>query len=94
MALARTWCFETGHALKDLVTHLPKQHYRRCWVPLPLEEPGRRRTYRTYTKRAHLRHIGDVTSVLTTQWRNDRPRQTTILVTNLPEVTARQVVDR
>jgi hypothetical protein len=33
MALARTWCFENGHALKDLVTHLPKQHYRRYWVP-------------------------------------------------------------
>ena len=42
MALARTWCFENGHALKDLVTHVPKKHDRRCW--LPLEEPGRRRT--------------------------------------------------
>jgi Transposase DDE domain len=91
MALARTWCFENGHAVKALVTHLPKKHYRRCWVPL--DEPGRRRTYWTYTKRACLRHIGDVTIVLSKQRRNDGPNATKILVTNLPAVTARQVVD-
>ena len=33
MALARTWCFENGHTLKDLVTHLPKHYYRR-WQPI------------------------------------------------------------
>lgn len=42
IAFARTWRFENGQTLKDLVTHLPKKHYRRCWVPL--EEPRRRRT--------------------------------------------------
>jgi Transposase DDE domain len=73
------------------VTHLPKQHYRRCWVPL--DEPRRRRTYWTSTKRACLRHIGDVTSILSKHWRNHGPKQTTIVVTNLPEVSARQVVD-
>jgi hypothetical protein len=67
MALARTWCCENGQALKDLVTHLPKKHYRRCWVPL--EEPGRRRTYWTYTKRACLRHIGDVTIIIQNEGR-------------------------
>lgn len=91
MAFARTWCFENGHALKDLVTHLPKKHYRRCWVPL--EEPGRRRTYWTYTKRACLRHIGDVTIVLSKQRRNHGPKQTKSLVTNLPDMRARQLVD-
>jgi Transposase DDE domain len=91
MAMARTWRFNNGQALKDLVTHLPKKHYRRCWVPL--EEPGRRRTYWTYTKRACLRHIGEVTLVLSKQRRNEGPKQTKILVTNLPDVTARQVVD-
>jgi Transposase DDE domain len=91
MAFARTWCFENGHTLKALVTHLPKHHYRRCWVPL--DEPGRRRIYWTYTKRASLRHIGDVTIVLSKQRRNDGPKQTKILVTNLPDARARQVVD-
>jgi len=91
MAFARTWCFENGHALKDLVTHVPKKHYRRCWVPL--EEPGRRRTYWTYTKRACLRQIGDVTIVLSKQRRNDGPKQAKILVTNLPDMRARQLVD-
>jgi Transposase DDE domain len=91
MAFARTWGFDNGQALKALVTHLPKKHYRRCWVPL--DEPGRRRTYWTYTKRARLRHIGDVTIILSKKRRNDGPKATKILVTNLPDVTARQVVD-
>jgi transposase len=91
MALARTWCFENGQALKELVTHVPKQHDRRCWVPE--DEPGRRRTYRTYTKQACLRHIGEVTMVLSKPRRHDGPNATKILVTNLPAVTARQVVD-
>jgi hypothetical protein len=91
MVLARTWCFENGHRLKDLVVHLPNKYYHRCWVPL--EEPGRRRTYWTYTKRARLRHLGDVTIILSKPRRNHGPKQTKILVTNLPDVTARQVVD-
>jgi Transposase DDE domain len=73
------------------VTHVPNKHYRRCWVPL--EEPRRRRTYWTETKRACLRHMGDVTIILSKQRRNHGPKQTKILVTNLPEVSARQVVD-
>jgi hypothetical protein len=60
---------------------------------VPLDEPGRRRTYWTYTKRARLRHSGDVTIILSKQRHNDGPKQTKILVTNLPAVTARQVVD-
>jgi hypothetical protein len=91
IAFARTWRFENGRTMKDLVTHLPKPHYRRCWVPL--DEPGRRRTSWTLTKRACLRHIGDVTIILSKKRRNDGPKATKILVTNLPDVRARQVVD-
>jgi hypothetical protein len=90
MALARTWCFENGHALKHLVTHVPKPHDRRCWVPV--DKPGRRRTSWTDTKGARLRHRGEVTLVLSKQRRNDGPKQTKIWVTNLPEARARQVV--
>jgi hypothetical protein len=59
---------------------------------VPLEEPGRRRTYWTFTKRACLRHVGDVTIILSKKRRNEGPKPTTILGTNLPDVTARQVV--
>jgi Transposase DDE domain len=76
---------------KDLVTHVPKKYCRRCWVPL--EEPGRRRTCWTDPKRACLRQIGDVTIMLSQKRRNDGPNATTILVTNRPDVRARQLVD-
>lgn len=91
IAFARTWRFENGRTMKDLVTHLPQHDYRRCGVPL--EAPGRRRTYWTFTKRARLRHIGDVTIILSKNRRNDGPKPTKILVTNLPDARARQVVD-
>src|SRR5215472_9033862 len=90
LALARTWCFENGQPLKDLGTPLPTKHDHRCWVPL--EELGRRRTYWTDTKRARLGHLGDVTIILSKPRRNNGPKQPKLLGTNLPEVTARQVV--
>jgi hypothetical protein len=60
---------------------------------VPLDEPGRRRTYWAYTIRACLPHAGDVTIVFSKQRRNDGPKHTKIFVTNLPEVADRQVVD-
>jgi Transposase DDE domain len=91
MALPRTWKFAHGKALKALVTHLP------CWkytqIRLPTVNTQRRRTFWVYAKRARLRHLGDVTVVLSKCRRNQGPKQTKILVTNLPEtVTAREVV--
>jgi len=91
MALARTWCVDHGHTRKDLVTHVPKHHDRRCGVPL--DEPGRRRTYWTFTKGARLRHVGDVSIILSQKRRHDGPKPTKILVTHLPDVRARQVID-
>jgi len=92
LACARTWRFEHGHALRDRVTHVPKEYSRRCWVPL--EEPGRRRTDWTDLKRAGVRQIGAGTIMLSQTRRNDGPNATKILVTNRPDVRARQMVDR
>jgi ribosomal protein L37E len=62
----------------------------RCGFPRSTE---RRRTFWAYAKRARLRHLGDVTFVLSKCRLNDGPKQTTILMTNLPEaVTAREIV--
>jgi hypothetical protein len=53
----------------------------------------RRRTFGVYAKRVRLRHLGDVTVVLSKCRRNNGPKQTKILVTNLPgTVTARAIV--
>jgi hypothetical protein len=91
MALPRTWKFANGKALKDLVTHLPHSKYLQ--IRIPTVNTQRRRTFWVYAKRVRLRHLGDVTVVLSTCRRNDGPKQTKILMTNLPEtVTAREVV--
>jgi hypothetical protein len=91
MALPRTWKFANGKALKALVTHLPRWKYTQ--IRIPTVNTQRRRTFWVYAKRTRLRHLGDVTVVLSKGRRNDGPKQTKILVTNLPEtVTAREVV--
>ena len=91
MALPRTWKFATGKALNALVTHLPRWKYTQRRIPTV--NPQQRRTFWVYAKRARLRPLGDVTVVLSKRRRNDGPKQTNILVTNLPEaVTAREVV--
>ena len=91
VALPRTWKFAKGKALKALVTHLPRWKYSQ--IRIPTVNTQRRRTFWVYAKRARLRHLGDVTVVLSKCRRNDGPKQTKILVTNLPEmVTAREIV--
>jgi len=90
-ALPRTWKFTNGKALKALVTHLPRWWYTR--ICIPTINGQRRRTFWVYAKRVRLRHLGDVTVVLSQCRRHDGPKQTKILVTNLPEtVPARQIV--
>ena len=89
-AIARTWKTVAGKAIKDLVTHIPKKYSKRTWVP-GLPSSHRRKTFWTYSKRLCLRHVGDVTGVLSKKGRNMGPNKTKILVTNLPALTPRQV---
>src|SRR4029450_2954899 len=90
-AMARTWKTVEDKAIKDLVTHLPRTYYQRTRVP---RLPGTTgcKTFWVYSTRLCLRHIGDVTVVLSKRGRNVGPKQTKILVTNLDEWIPRQVV--
>jgi hypothetical protein len=91
LALPRTWKCADGKALKALVTHLPRGKYTQ--IRIPTVNTPHRRTFWVYATRARLRHVGDVTVVLSKRRRHDGPKQTTILVTNRPEsVTAREIV--
>jgi hypothetical protein len=91
MALPRTWKFANGKSLKALVTHLPRWKYTQ--IRIPAVNTQRRRTFWVDATRARLRHLGDVTVVLSTCRRHEGPKQTTILVTHLPEmVTPREMV--
>jgi Transposase DDE domain len=88
-ALPRTGKFTKGKSLKALVTHLPRWWYAQIRLPTT----SGRRTFWVYAKPVRLRHLGDVTVVLSKCRRHDGPKQTKILVTNLPEsVSARQIV--
>jgi len=90
-AIARTWKTVEDKAIKDLVTHLPRIYSQRIRVP---RLPGTKgcKTFWVYSTRLCLRHVGDVTVVLSKKGRNVGPKQTNILVTNLDEWIPRQVV--
>jgi hypothetical protein len=90
-AMARTWKTVEDKAIKDLVTHLPRKYYQRIRVP---RLPGTKgcKIFWVYSTRLCLRHIGDVTVVLSKRGRNVGPKHTKILVTNLDEWTPKQVV--
>jgi hypothetical protein len=90
-AITRTWKTVEEKTLKNLVTHLPRQYYQRTQVPRETAGKGRR-TFWTYHTRVCLRHVGDVTLVLSKKGRNVGPHNTKLLVTNLTELTPRQVV--
>jgi hypothetical protein len=90
-AITRSWKTIDDKSVRHLVTHLPRHHYKRTWIPR-ISESQYRRTYWVYAKRLCLRDIGDVTLVLSKTGRNVGPGNTKLLVTNLPKVTARQVV--
>jgi hypothetical protein len=68
---------------------MPKKHYR-CYS-VTIEETCRRRDL------LHLYQTGlpieDVTIILSKQQRHSGPKQTKILLANLPEVTVHHVVD-
>jgi hypothetical protein len=87
LAFPRTWKLTNGQYLRDVVTHLPLHHYRQVRVPSVVPSL-RRRVFWTFAKRAELRQVGDVTVVLSRRRRNDSPRHTKVLVTNLPQATA------
>ena len=89
-AIARTWKTVEEKTLKNLVTHLPRQYYQRTRVPR--ENSKGSRTFWMYGTCLCLRHVGEVTVVLSRKGRNVGPAHTKILVTNLAELTPKQVI--
>jgi hypothetical protein len=90
-AIARTWKTAEEKTIKTLVAHVPHTYSHRTRVP---REQARhsRKTLWTFHTRLCLRHIGEVTVVLSKRGRNLGPQQTKSLVTNLAALTASQVV--
>jgi hypothetical protein len=90
-AIARTWKTAEEKTIKNLVAHVPHTYYQRTRVPREQARQSRK-TFWTFHTRLCLRHIGEVTVILSKRGRNLGPKQTKILVTNLAELTASQVV--
>jgi len=87
-AIPRLWKMVEGKAIKDLLTHLLCQYDRRTWLPR-IAVANSRRSFCVYRPPLCLRHVGEVTVVLSKTRHSAGPSQTKILVTNLTEWTSR-----
>src|SRR4029434_8373380 len=90
-ASARAWKTVEEQSLKNLVTHVPHTYDQCTRVPRAHAGQGRK-TFWTYRTCLNLRHVGDVTVVLSKRGRNIGPKQTKILVSNLAALQPSQVV--
>jgi hypothetical protein len=95
-SFSRTWKFDgettdEGKPLKikDFINQLSRYDYQKTWFMQP---NGRRKYFWTYTRQACLDGAGDVTMVISKKGRNISPKKAKILVTNIPNATAQDVV--
>jgi hypothetical protein len=88
-AMPRTRKFTNGKYLRDLIQYLPKSQYRRRATYKP---DGRRQDYWLFMRHAELHQLGDVTIVLSKKRRNFGPKRVKIIVPNLLDVSASDVV--
>lgn len=88
-AAARTRKFTNGKSLRDLVQHLPRSRYRRRASSKP---DGRRADYWVWSCRSQLKGVGDVTIVLSKRRRNEGPKNTKIIVTNLRQASVATIL--
>jgi Transposase DDE domain len=82
--LARTWKLADGTHLRDLARHTTYGCYQRYVAHKP---DGRRKCYWVYRRTARVRHLGQVTILLSKRRRNDGPQRIKLIVTNLAEAT-------
>jgi len=90
-AMAKTWKFADGRSLKDLARHTKRKCYEKNFISKTLSQ--RKLCYWTFSKCVDLRHIGNVTVVLSKKRRNLGPKGIKVIVTNLPNVTAKQILN-
>jgi transposase len=88
-AIPRTRKFTNDKYVKDLVKHLPKNHYHRVATR---KLGGRRKDYWVYSNRAKLNGLGEVTILLSKRRLNDAPKNVKIIVTNLKAATEAEIL--
>jgi Transposase DDE domain len=82
--LARTWKLADGTHLRDLARQTTHACYQRYVAHKP---DGRRKCYWVFRRTARVRHLGQVTILLSKRRQNDGPTRIKLIVTNLPEET-------
>jgi Transposase DDE domain len=82
--LARTWKLADGTHLRALARHTTHACYQRYVAHKP---DGRRKCYWVFRRTACVRHLGQVTILLSKRRQNDEPKRIKLSVTNLTEET-------
>lgn len=90
-SLPKTWKTGAGKHLKNIVKHTRSSLYRRVWIN-KLDKNNSRKSYWIFKQNIHLKHIGEVTIVLSKKRPNASPKNTKIIVTNLENASERDIL--
>ncbi len=95
-SLSRTWKFEEGHHYNEKYTNIKNFvnlvgwfRCKRMWFK---DINNKKRTYWIYSEQVPLNVVGTVTLVISKKSVNTDPKKAKILVTNIPGIEARDVV--
>ena len=85
---------DTAYASVDNMTYIKDRSKKECYqkIFVPKTSSNRKQCFWTFSKSVNLRHIGDVTIVLSKKRRNLGPKNIKVIVTNLPNVTVTQIL--
>ena len=87
----KTWKTKNNQKLKDIAKHTPKTFYKRKTIQSI--SSNRSKTFWVFSKKTALEHVGDVTIVFSRKRRNTGPKGTKVIVTNLVDLTQKQIMD-
>lgn len=90
IACAKTWNLADGTPLKDKLTKLQKNQFKGTWIPS--DNGKQRRWFHVRKEYLNLNELGYVTVVFSKTRRNNSSASAKVLLTNLPNLTSRDIL--
>ena len=90
VAVAKTWNLADGTPLKARLQKLQKHQFKGTWIPS--EDGKRRRWFHVRQENLNLTELGHVSVVFSKMRRNNPSASARVLLTNLPNLTSREIL--
>ena len=89
--MAKTWKTTEGSHIKNYAKHIKHSCYKK--INVKKINQNRKKSYWCFQKHVDLNNLGEVNIIFSKKRRNLGPKRTKVLVTNHPDLTAKQVIE-